>query len=133
MQRRVYRMKKRTLVTLLMILIIFFGCRGGKIKSVPEELLGVWKPSEPRYADRSFEFKHNAVIFGLGEGEFDYYAINYLKIKSNPDNKGTVYTINYEDEKGEEYILVFYYSPEDNGVIKLKYQEYIVWKREKNK
>ena len=110
---------------------ILFGCQGGKMQSVPDELQGVWKPLDLRYADRSIEFSYDTIIFGIGEGEFDSNSINYLKMKRNRDERSTVYTIYYEDKEGEEYILsMFYY--EDNDVIKLQYQEYIVWTREKD-
>ena len=123
-------MKKKRFIPILMVLTtIFLGCQGGKIQSVPDKLQGVWKTSEPGYADSSFELRLNTLIFGLGEGKFDSYYINYLK--RNRDGKSTVYTIYYEDKEGEEYILsMFYY--EDNDVIKLQYQEHIIWTREKD-
>lgn len=122
-------MKKIKFIPLMIVLTtIFYGCQGGKIQSVPDELQGVWKTSEPGYADSSFELRHNTLIFGLGEGEFDSYYINYLKMKRDRDGKSTVYIFYYEDEVGEEYILsMFYY--EDNDIIKLQYQEHIVWTR----
>ena len=126
-------MKKGRLIPLLMILTICFGCQGEKMLSVPDELQGVWKASGPEYADKSFEFRHDTLIFGVGEGKFDSYAIKYLKKKRDRDGKSTVYTIYYEDEAGEEYTLSMYYYPQDNGVIKVQYQEHIVWEREQGK
>ena len=54
-------------------------------------------------------------------------------MKRSRDGTSTEYTITYEDDEGEEYMLTLNYYPEDNGVIKLKYHEYIVWKREKDR
>jgi hypothetical protein len=127
-------MKKQRLIPILLILTtIFFGCQGGKIQSVPDELQGVWQPLDLRYADRSIEFRYDTIVFGIGEEAFDKYTMNYLRVKRGRDGKSTEYTITYEDEEGEEYILTLNYYPEDNGVIKLKYQEYIVWKRREGK
>ena len=126
-------MENKKLIPVLMVLItVFLGCQGGKMQSVPDELQGVWKTSEPGYADRFFELRHNTFIFGLDNGELDSYTINYLKMKSDRDSKSTVYTFYYEDEEGEEYILSMFYYPKDNGVIKVQYQEDIIWTREKH-
>ena len=39
-------MKKKNFISVLMVLAtIFFGCHGGKLRSVPDELQGVWKLS----------------------------------------------------------------------------------------
>lgn len=127
-------MKKKRLIPALMVLAtIFFGCQGGKMQSVPDELQGVWKPLDLQYADRSIDFGQYTIIFGIGEEEFNSYSIHYLRMKRGRDGKSTEYSITYEDEKGEEYILTLNYYPENNGMIKLKYQEYIVWKREKDR
>jgi hypothetical protein len=127
-------MKKKNFISVLMVLAtIFFGCHGGKLRSVPDELQGVWKPSDLQYADRSIDFRQDTIIFGIGAGKFDSYSIHYLRMKRSRDGTSTEYTITYEDDEGEEYMLTLNYYPEDNGVIKLKYQEYIVWKREKDR
>ena len=117
---------------ILLFTIILFGCQEKKLLLVPDELVGLWKTTESRYADRSFEFTHSALIFGIGEEEFERYTIDYLKMKRSRDGKSTIYTIFYHDEEGEQYILTLYYYPENNGVLKVKYQEHIVWKREKD-
>jgi hypothetical protein len=125
-------MGKKKLITALMVLtILFFECQCGKIQSVPDELQGVWKPSDLQYADRSIHFKQDTLIFGIGEDKFDIYTIHYLRMKRGREGESTEYTITYEDAEGEEYILTLNYYPKNNGVIKLKYQENIVWKREK--
>lgn len=125
-------MKKTKLVIILLFTIILFGCQEKKLLLVPDNLVGIWKTTESRYADRSFEFTHSAIIFGIGEGEFERYTIDYLKMKRTRDGKSTIYTIFYHDQEGEEYILTFYYYPEKNGVIKVKYQENTVWTKEKD-
>ena len=96
-------MGKKKLITVLMgLTILFFGCQGGKMQSVPDELQGVWKPLDLQYADRSIHFRQDTLIFGIGEDKFDSYTIHYLRMKRSRDGKSTEYTITYEDEEGEE-------------------------------
>jgi hypothetical protein len=43
------------------ILTALVGCRSERTATVPDDLIGVWKTTEPRYADRPFEFTRNTV------------------------------------------------------------------------
>ncbi|MBW2039487.1 MAG: hypothetical protein JRI46_07830 [Deltaproteobacteria bacterium] len=125
-------MKVERVLVVLVILIIFFGCQCEKNRSVPNDLIGMWKTSAPKYADRLFEFKKDAVIFGTGEGNFDTYAITNIEIEKIREEKGILYTIYYENREGEEYKFSFYYYPENRGVIRFKNQKQIMWTKEKS-
>jgi len=56
--------------------------------TVPGDLIGVWKTTAPTYADRFFEIKTDEVIFGIGEGNFDTYAITRIEIEKDANKKG---------------------------------------------
>ena len=59
-------MKKRKFVIILLFITIFFGCQEKKLLLAPDNLVGIWKTTESRYADRSFEFTPSTIIFGIG-------------------------------------------------------------------
>lgn len=105
-----------------------FGCQIFKNWEVPEELLGVWETSSPRYEYCSLEFDGKMVIFQNGLTHFDINHITNVK-KSTEDEK-TLYNIYYKDNQGEEYKLSLYYlETPDRCVIRFKNQEEIAWRK----
>ncbi len=120
-------MQGRRFLGVLIILMVFFVWQCGKIKEAPDDLIGIWKTTAPKYADRSFEIKKDAITFEIGGGNFEDYAIKYIKTEKARDERSTLYTIHYKDEAGEEYTFAFYFYPEEGGVIRFKNQKQIVW------
>jgi hypothetical protein len=121
-------MQKKGLVSLLLILAISFVWHCGYERSAPNELVGVWKTQDPKYTNRFLEIDTDTITFGTGEGTFETYTIK--KIKKGHETKGMLYTVHYEDEAGNTYTFAFYYSPEMGGVLRLKNQKEIIWKKE---
>ncbi len=115
-------------ITLLTTLSAGFQC--SKTKTNPDDLMGVWKTDDPKYADRSFEIERSSITFTIGEGTFDTHPITNIEIEKGVDPKGSLYTIYYKDREGQEFKFSFYYSPSDHGVIRFKNQEQIVWTKE---
>ena len=72
------------------------------------------------------EFNKDAVIFGTGDGNQSVQPIR--KVKTVRENNKDLYTITYLDEDDAEYSFSFYYDPV-GGVIMLKNQEEIEWKK----
>jgi hypothetical protein len=62
-----------------------------KSRDVPDELVGTWRTSDPRYADRSFEISIVTVNFATGEGTVTTGLIQ--KIEAVPEGSRTLYTI----------------------------------------
>lgn len=121
-------MKKRMFLTIVIGLVMFFGWHCGYEKSAPNELVGVWKASGPKYADRFLKIDTDTITFGTGGGTFKSYAIS--KIKKESEAQGMLYTIYYEDEVEDKYTFALYYSSERGGVIRLKNQREIIWTKE---
>jgi hypothetical protein len=121
-------MNNRRLLTILIVLALFFGWRCGYESFAPNELVGVWTTSDPKYADRFLKIDRDAITFGTGEGNFETYAIT--KMKKGAEVQDMLYTIYYEDEAGDTYTLAMYYSPERGGVLRLKNQREIIWTKE---
>ncbi len=110
--------------------MVLFVCQCGKKTTVPGDLIGVWKTTAPTYADRFFEIKTDEVIFGTGDGNFDTYAITRIEIEKDREQKGTLYTIGYKNPTGQEYKFSFYYELTNQGVIRFKNQQEMIWTKE---
>jgi hypothetical protein len=121
------RIKETTFFTCLVLFVIFsfvFGC--SQTATVPQHLIGVWKTSAPKYADRHLAFDEYYVTFGVGGGKEVSHPIR--EIASNEDNNGTSYTIHYEDSEKEEWTLVISYHPGNGGTVRMKNSNDI-WKK----
>ena len=124
-------MKNRRLLTLLIVLTIFFGWHCGYEKSAPNKLVGVWKSSDQKYADRFITIDTYTITFGIGEGNVEIYTIK--KIEKTTAEGSILYTIYFEDGEGVWYKFAFYYSPKDGGEFRKKNQRQIVWKKQSSR
>jgi hypothetical protein len=105
------------------------GCQPGNGHTVPEHLLGVWKTSHPKYADRYFEIRKDVIIFGQGEGKSEFHAI--ADVDQSADGESTLYTITHVNHDGQRFTFAFYYRPDDHGALWFKNQKDIKWTRRK--
>jgi hypothetical protein len=125
-------MNKRRLFTVLMVLTIFFGWQCGYEKIAPNELVGVWTTSEPKYIDRFIKIGNDTITFGTGGENFESYSIRKIHRKKVPKESSILYTIHYKNGEGVWFKFAFYYSPVNGGVIMLKNQRQIVWAKEQS-
>ena len=119
---------KLKIFAIWIIVIVLTGCQIRGDKSVPEELMGVWETSEPRYEGCSFEINDKLIIFKNGP---TYTNVNHITdIDRSAEEKRTLYHINYVDRDGQEYkFSLFYYRTGTGGVIRFKNQKDIEWTR----
>lgn len=120
-----YRRDIMGIVFALIMAVTFYGC--GKIKSIPDELLGTWETSESRYANTYFEFGLNTITFKDKEGNIDNYTISSIKMKKAEGNDWYEYMIKYKNEETKKVEFSFYYDPTNEGSLRFKNQELIVW------
>ena len=113
------------LVLVLLLVGAFSGCRGALLESVPDELVGVWKTTSPRYEDRFFEISEDLIVFGTGGRNTEAHRI--LSIREALEDERLLYAISYESAEGEEYGFFFYYDPAGSGVIRFKNQQDMAW------
>ena len=97
--------------------------------TVPEKLLGVWKTSHSKYADRFIEIKKDVIIFGQGGEKIELHAL--ADIHETWEGKSILYTISHLNHEGQRYTFAFYYDPTDGGTIRFKNQPDIIWIKEK--
>ncbi len=120
-------MKVERAWVIIIFLMVLSACQCWRRAAVPEDLIGVWRTTAPAYADRFFEIKTDEVIFGTGEEKFDTYPITKIKIEKDNKEQGTLYIICYKNIEGQEYKFSFYYDPANQGMIRFKNQQEMVW------
>ena len=120
-------MAQKRLFAVLIICTMFFGWHCGYERIAPNELVGIWKTSAPKYADRFFKIDQDTITIGTGGENVEIYTIKKITMKKDPAERSLLYTIYYKNEEGVEYKFAFYYSSEKGGMIRLKNQRHIVW------
>lgn len=108
-------------------LTVLSACQPAKKMAVPENLIGVWETTAPTYADRFFEIKTDEVIFSTGEKTFDTYPISKMRIEKDRKEQKTLYIICYKNAAGQEYKFSFFHDPANQGTIRFKNQNEMVW------
>ena len=125
--------KRRLIATFLTLIILIFVSHCGKGEIVSDDVIGLWKTSEPTYADRSFEITKERITFGIGDGKFESYSIKKIRVEQSPQDKSRLYTIYYEDGEGGDVTFSFYYYLDNGGIIRLKNKKQMEWKKERGK
>jgi len=113
------------LVLVFFLVGAFSRCRVALLESVPDELVGVWKTTSPRYEDRFFEISEDLVVFGTGGHTTEAHPI--VSMSGTREDERPLYAISYEIAEGEEYEFFFYYDPAGSGVIRFKNQLDMAW------
>ena len=119
-------MKLKRAWILWVFLPIFLGCVPEREITLPDELVGLWKTSTPKYADRYFEFTKKMLIFKVGEEEIGTHQIK--DFEKFGDGKDTWYTITYLN-LGGKYKFSFSYDSANDGVIRIANQNGVQWTR----
>ncbi len=121
-------MKSECILLVLAIFVSFFGCQFKGPATVPDELLGVWETSAPKYKDCFLRLTKDTLTFA--NRDLDNIDVNSIsKIEKIHREKGILYTIHYENREGQEYKFPFYYDPLKGGAIRFKNQEGIEWRK----
>ena len=102
------------------------GGNAGTGMTIPDPLVGIWKTTAPNYAGRFFQITKDIVVFSIGDGQTDMHPITNVDLRREEGR--SLYTISYLSPDGEEYKFPFYYEPADDGLIRFKNQQRMVWK-----
>ncbi len=109
------------------VLAPLFGCQP-RNTTVPDNLIGHWKTSTPRYANYSFEITKDNVIMKVGEETFSIRSISNIETTSG---KNMSFNVFYLKQEGGEVKFSFYYDSKNNGEIRLKNPVDIVYTKER--
>ena len=114
--------------TALAVASILGACQpqGG---ALPESVFGLWTTEARKYEERFFELNPDKLTFGTGED--DSYSNAILQIDVTEEDGRPLYHIEHLGAEGQTYTFSFYYEPANGGVITLKNQTEIDWKKER--
>ncbi len=116
-------MKTKVIFIAVVLCATFLGCSREVI--MPEDLIGVWRTADKKYADRHFELNADRVIFSTGGRGVTAHPID--RMERHSENDRTFYIIYYPtNEEGDESQFSFYYDPVQD-VIRFKNQEQFEW------
>jgi len=124
------KLKWIAIPVVIMVVLLIFVFFPKKNKDIPENLIGKWTTSAPKYEDRFIEITKETFVYGLGGDKEDVYFISNLE--TNPERNKLLYAISFKNKDGLEFTRSFYYDPENGGTIQFKHQEHIKWTKEKN-
>lgn len=123
------RTKLKVIFLALAISIIVLGCQPKEDESLPAELVGVWASSAPRFKNDTLELSKEYIVFTSGEFQ-DFISVNFIvKVEKKPERNHTLYVIHYDNIHDQRYKFSFYYYPTKGGVIRLKNQIDIEWRK----
>ena len=114
----------RNIPVAFVLVLVLAGCGPESTKTVPADLIGVWKTSAPKYADTFIELTRSTITFGTGEKGTHLRPV--VRVTKERDEGGPLYTVFYTDPGGQEYKFAFYYDPAEN-VLRWKNQRTIAW------
>jgi hypothetical protein len=97
-----------------------------KDRNIPEDLVGEWHTTDPKYSDRYFSIGPTTISFTTGNGTVSTGVIT--EIKTVREESSALYTIGY-DLDGTPNALSFYYKTEKvtGSTIRFKNQKTTVW------
>jgi hypothetical protein len=126
-------MRSKGILLALVIFSSLFGFQCEESKTVPGELIGVWRTSAPKYEDCYFQLTEDLIIFA-NEAHLDKEDVNRISgIKKTDRGKEVLYAVSYdvyfETKGGQECKFSFYYDPSEGGAIRFKNQLQIEWKK----
>jgi protein-tyrosine phosphatase len=110
----------------LFLAIITTGCGGSR--TVSEDLIGTWKPTNILYAGTFFKIEKNAITFHTKEGDSNSYAIKKVKKEQMQDPAWLQITIFYTENGSQKTEFPFYFQSAGRGLIRFKNQPDLIWK-----
>ena len=120
-------MKTAKTIIILIIVAVMTSCQFGGRAELPAELMGSWKTSNPKYADRLLTFTDDEIHFGIGKGQVNKYTITNVKA-SDLGHQTIKYFIHYKNQDEDNFIFAFTYNSAHNGSIMIGHQEGI-WRK----
>ena len=96
------------------------------ITTIPQELQGTWRTTEPRYAGRRFELLNDQVVFQVGDSSFTVDRFVVSRVKKNRSARGDLYRVFYDGPDGALYQFAFTF---DGSIIRFANQPDFSWTR----
>jgi hypothetical protein len=120
-------MKGKVFLVGFIILALLGGNSCKKELVVPDELLGVWETSEPKYEGCYFEVTSDEIIIKDREEDVNFFKITKIEAEEDPDEDFVTYIITHADPEELPRELSLLYFPGEESTIRFKNQTNIVW------
>ncbi len=122
----------RRIVTLFMLcallpVAVLAGCNSPEITDLSNDLMGTWKTSESRYADRFITLEKTRISFGTGGSDYTIHPISSVEGREEPEEGRVLYTVYYPLDD-QEQLFSFYHYPASQS-IRFKNQDNFEWTR----
>jgi hypothetical protein len=117
------------LSAVLLVLLAVAICtlrRSGYGGELPDEILGTWRTTDPRYAQTVLDIGRTTLTFGTVDRGTTSHAI--ARVEEDELDRAVLYTVHYRDEGGVNE-LSFFYTPIDS-VIRFRNQRSLTWRRD---
>ena len=111
--------------------ILLLGCQAFDSRTVPQQLIGTWETTEPRYASCTLQITEESLIFTNG---IKFVEVNPIRrITRVEEGKGVLYNIEYKNKEGGEFGLSLYCIHSGKlEIIRFKHQPNIEWVRRRD-
>ncbi len=120
-------MKLRWILLATLVGAAFIALYPAQGQPVPDDLVGVWVTTAPKYEGRFFEISKASIIFGSNEYTVNSYVIT--KLDAVFEEEDILFTVHFHDPDGgpEEKKSFYCNLAADIPTIRFKNQEDIAW------
>ena len=127
-------MKTRWIILMGFVLLVGLGCSSNEIKALPQELMGEWETTEPKYDGFTFQLTQEMITFMDAKAENGVEAYMIQKRTKDFDKKAKrdIYTIYYKNKEDLKLQFALSYDPSGGGRVVLKNQTGFFWTRHKD-
>ena len=93
--------------------------------AVSDDLIGVWRTADGRYAGGYLEITKTSIVFGTGEKDSVVYTLTGME--KSRDGDAETYTLRYTNPGGLVYALTLSFDATKTDVIRFRHQREIAW------
>ena len=104
--------------------IALLSCRQPPI-AVSDDLIGVWRTADGRYAGRYLEITRTSIVFGTGEEDSVVYILTGME--KTLDGDAETYTLRYTNPEGLAYTLPLFFDATKPDVVRFRHQREVAW------
>ncbi len=116
----------------LAALLVILGCDAPKPLTVPPELLGTWRTTDPRYDGLFFKIDDVSFTYSTVDGTVENYAIVKYERGDAQGGQTTSTHVLHGDRSGQKLQVSLLYESSGGGRFKFKNQNKTIWTRENN-
>ena len=112
---------------LLPLLLWLAGC-DQSVPTLPRQVTGTWRTSEPKYDGRFMKLDGDRITFGMGGTAPDRTEM-VQRVNMTPQDHPTDYEVKLKMPDGSPDSIILQFTDQFGGELRLKSQPKIVWSR----